>query len=52
MSNSNKSGDILVIGNGFDVYHGMSTRYSDFLEFAKSIQEANEYNSQIYRVIF
>ena len=26
---------ILILGNGFDLAHGLPTRYSDFLEFAK-----------------
>ena len=28
---------ILIIGNGFDLAHGLPTRYSDFLEFAKRL---------------
>lgn len=27
---------ILIIGNGFDLYHGLPTRYSDFLFFANN----------------
>lgn len=27
--------NILIIGNGFDIYHGLPTKYSDFLEFIK-----------------
>ena len=30
--------NILVIGNGFDLAHGLPTKYTDFLEFAKRIQ--------------
>lgn len=30
---------ILVIGNGFDLAHGLSTRYTDFLEFSSSFLE-------------
>lgn len=26
--------NILVIGNGFDLAHGLPTRYGDFLEFS------------------
>lgn len=26
--------NILIIGNGFDLYHGLPTRYTDFLSFA------------------
>lgn len=29
--------NILVIGNGFDLAHGLPTKYSDFLEFLKVI---------------
>ena len=28
--------DILIIGNGFDIYHGLPTRYGDFLFLAKN----------------
>ncbi|MBV7271639.1 bacteriophage abortive infection AbiH family protein [Clostridiaceae bacterium UIB06] len=30
--------NILVVGNGFDLAHGLPTKYSDFLEFAKKIE--------------
>lgn len=30
--------DILVIGNGFDLAHGLPTKYGDFLEFVKVIR--------------
>ena len=30
-----KSGNILVLGNGFDLYHGMATKYYDFVEFTE-----------------
>lgn len=29
---------ILIIGNGFDIAHGLPTRYKDFLEFCKRIE--------------
>ncbi len=32
--------NILVIGNGFDLAHGLPTRYTDFLEFVKAIKQA------------
>ena len=32
--------NILVIGNGFDLAHGLPTKYTDFLEFAKVIEQA------------
>ncbi len=31
--------NILVIGNGFDLAHGLPTKYTDFLEFCKVIVE-------------
>lgn len=30
-----KSYNILVIGNGFDLAHGLPTTYNDFFEFAE-----------------
>ena len=27
--------DILILGNGFDLAHGLKTKYSDFLEYCK-----------------
>lgn len=32
--------DILVIGNGFDLAHGLPTKYTDFLEFVQVIKQA------------
>lgn len=32
--------NILVIGNGFDLAHGLPTKYADFLEFIKVIKQA------------
>ncbi len=29
---------ILVIGNGFDLEHGLPTQYKDFLDFVKTIK--------------
>ena len=29
-------GNILVLGNGFDLYHGLKTRYYDFVQFVKN----------------
>ncbi|MCI9127412.1 MAG: hypothetical protein HFG28_09470 [Eubacterium sp.] len=31
--------DILVIGNGFDLAHGLPTKYTDFLEWEKKFQD-------------
>lgn len=33
--------NILVIGNGFDLAHGLPTRYGDFLEWVKAEYELN-----------
>lgn len=32
---------ILVIGNGFDLYHGLKTKYIDFVNFTKESNKAN-----------
>ena len=29
--------NILVIGNGFDLYHGLKTKYTDFVDYARNI---------------
>ncbi len=34
--------NILVIGNGFDLAHGLPTRYTDFLEWIKDIEYIGE----------
>ena len=31
--------NILVLGNGFDLAHGLPTKYADFLEFIKAFQQ-------------
>ena len=31
--------NILVIGNGFDLAHGLPTNYGDFLKFVQNFQE-------------
>lgn len=36
---------ILVLGNGFDIANGYATKYSDFLEFAKSIYEKKNFSN-------
>lgn len=33
--------NILVLGNGFDLYHGLNTRYSDFMKKANSFIQRN-----------
>lgn len=42
----NRELDILIIGNGFDLAHGLKTSYKDFLEFCE-LQIKNE-NSEYY----
>ena len=34
---------ILVIGNGFDLAHGLRTKYSHFLDFVKMFREYEDY---------
>ena len=34
---------VLILGNGFDLVHNLSTRYSDFLEFCKRIRRMWEH---------
>lgn len=34
--------NILVIGNGFDLAHGLPTKYTDFLEFCKMVSKIYE----------
>lgn len=36
---------ILVLGNGFDLAHKLSTRYTDFLDYVISYKEKNEYKN-------
>lgn len=39
--------NILVIGNGFDIAHGLNTSYSDFLEFVRSYQKSGSFNEEL-----
>lgn len=34
--------NILVIGNGFDLEHGLPTKYKDFLDFVQGINLLRE----------
>ena len=34
--------NILLIGNGFDLAHGLPTKYMDFLDFTKDYMECYE----------
>ena len=38
---------ILVIGNGFDLAHGLPTKYINFLNFLKSFKDSAFYNQKI-----
>jgi len=38
--------NILVIGNGFDLAHGLPTKYTDFLEFVEKFEEFYESEKQ------
>lgn len=38
--------NILVIGNGFDLAHGLPTKYGNFLEFVKVIRQAIKVHDQ------
>ena len=43
--------NILVIGNGFDLAHGLPTRYDDFLTFVeefKKYKDQNECNLKFF----
>ena len=41
-----KENNILVIGNGFDLYHGLATRYIDFVDATSANQT---YGKPIYK---
>ncbi len=45
-------GDILVIGNGFDLHHGMKTNYIDLINFMKNIQDNINYVDKNIRDVF
>ena len=41
---------LYVIGNGFDLWHGLPTRYGQFYEFANSeIQDTHELDNLLQR---
>ena len=40
---SEKGKTVLILGNGFDLAHDLPTRYSDFLEFCKKVEEIWNY---------
>lgn len=41
--------NILVLGNGFDLAHGLPTSYKDFLTFCKKIKTLYEYSESVSR---
>lgn len=47
--------NILVIGNGFDLAHGLKTRYIDFIDYVRNKMcndfESNNYASEIFRIV-
>lgn len=44
---SEKTKTILIIGNGFDIAHGLPTQYVDFIDF---IDDENYKSSKVYRI--
>ena len=40
--------NILVIGNGFDLAHGLNTRYDDFMAY---IKRAAAHNRTVHRIL-
>lgn len=42
--------DILIIGNGFDLAHGLKTSYKDFLDFCKEQRVSQYYNAE--KIVF
>ena len=34
---------ILVLGNGFDIEHGLPTKYKDFCEYIDNLKESKAY---------
>ena len=46
-----KAMKILVIGNGFDIAHGLNTTYSDFLEFIRNYKRHGVINQEFMDII-
>ena len=42
--------NILVIGNGFDIAHGLPTKYSHFLLFSKLLNDCYKYRGSSYDI--
>ena len=38
--------NILVIGNGFDLAHGLPTKYTDFLDFIDVIEQVTNVKNE------
>ena len=44
---------LFIIGNGFDIAHGIPTKYRDFREFIiKSYPEAIKYRDEVTFIVF
>ena len=41
--------NILVIGNGFDLAHGLPTTYTNFLEFIEAFTGIIDYNGSVVK---
>lgn len=39
--------NILIIGNGFDLAHGLPTKYGDFLDFCKKLKMIYTNSSEV-----
>lgn len=42
--------NILVVGNGFDLAHGLPTKYGDFFEFCRRIDSIEENKNECKKV--
>lgn len=42
VENNNHNDNVLVLGNGFDIAHGLLTKYSDFVEFVKLVYKLSD----------
>ena len=40
--------NILILGNGFDLAHGLKTKYSDILEYLESVKQGKHKNNKFY----
>jgi hypothetical protein len=43
--------NILVIGNGFDIAHGLNTSYTDFLEFVRAYRKDGGVNVELKEIL-